>query len=773
MRVDPVLLLALALVAGAPLALAPIEASVAIVACALLLWRRGARVLCVAALSIVAVQAWRARAELERAAAAHERVASALMPRARCEIEAVVLRSPIALRNGGSTGERVDVSIVSGVCDERKLPPETVARLYAAPVGLGRGDRLMVLADLGAVQLFHNPDVGDPHVRTALTSVTASGVAVDVRIVERASTAFIDRARAHVRARIDATFAPRVSAYARALVLGETDLDSDDRTAFRKSGLAHLLAVSGTHLVLVVLSCAGVFTAILRRVRILAERTDVARIAAGACLPLAWLYADFAGGGGSALRAAAMLSLAMLARAAGQRPCALRCFAVSLGGGALLEPLAICDLSFALSVAATAGLLLAQRIRVSGVLTKAIVSTLAATGACAPLFLSMEPELPLLGIVANILAGPIGELAALPLCLAHAVLWWAPAAERGAAILGGGALEVVGAIAHASAESPFAVITLAPPTAAQLACAVCTAFAWWRFQKRLVMLMGVLLLVALELVARHPPRDELRITVLDVAQGDAILIDLPDGKLMLIDGGGMVGSPIDTGERAVLPVLRARRRSRIDIAVLSHPHPDHYLGWMTVLERVEVGEVWDSGLTEAERPDGSLARLFSSLRARGVRVRTSLCGLRESFDAAEVEVLAPCPSFDRKKNANDNSLVLRFTIGEHAALLTGDAEHDEEAFLVKNHGDALRADFLKVGHHGSRTSSTRAFLARVRPAAAAISCGVRNRFGHPHTEALAQLDGIDVLRTDRGGAIVWQSDGRTIRLSNMVVDRQP
>ncbi|HZO15304.1 MAG TPA: ComEC/Rec2 family competence protein [Polyangiaceae bacterium] len=773
MRVDPVLLLAVALAAGAPLALAPIEASAAIVACALLLWQRGARVLCVAALSIVAVQAWRARGELARAAAAHERVASALMPRARCELEAVVLRSPVALRNGGSTGERVDVSIVSGACEERRLPDNMVARLHAAPAGLARGDRLMVLADLGAVQLFHNPDVGDPHVRTALTSITASGVAVDVRILDRAAWPFVDRARAHVRARIDDTFAPRVSAYARALVLGETDLDGDDRVAFRKSGLAHLLAVSGTHLVLVVLSFARVLTMLFRRVRRLAERMDVERLAAGACLPLAWIYADFAGGGGSALRAAAMLSLAMLARAAGRRPCAIRCFAVSLGAGALLEPLAICDLSFALSVAATAGLLVAQSVRVSGTLSKAILSTMAATTACAPLFLSVEPELPLLGIVANLLAGPVGELAALPLCLAHAVLWWAPAAERGAAILAGGALEVVGAIAHASAESPFAIITLAPPTPAQLAAIACTAFAWWRFRRRGVIAMGVLLVVALELVARQAPRDALRITVLDVAQGDAILIDLPDGKLMLIDGGGMVGSPIDTGERAVLPVLRARRKKRIDIAVLSHPHPDHYLGWMTVLERVEVGEVWDSGLSEAERPDGSLARLLSSLRARGVRVRTSLCGLREAYGSAKVEVLAPCPSFDRNKSANDNSLVLRFTMGAHAALLTGDAEHDEEAFLVKEYDSALRADFLKVGHHGSRTSSTPAFLARVRPSTAAISCGVRNRFGHPHAEALAHLAGIDMLRTDRGGAIVWQSDGREIRFGNMVVDREP
>jgi competence protein ComEC len=111
--------------------------------------------------------------------------------------------------------------------------------------------------------------------------------------------------------------------------------------------------------------------------------------------------------------------------------------------------------------------------------------------------------------------------------------------------------------------------------------------------------------------------------------------------------------------------------------------------------------------------------------------------------------------------------VLRITYGERAALLTGDAEREEEKELVKR--GELRADFLKVGHHGSRTSTGSALLDRVRPSQAAISCSVRNRFGHPHAEPLSRLreNSVSVLRTDRGGAVVWATDGREMRFENM------
>jgi competence protein ComEC len=184
-----------------------------------------------------------------------------------------------------------------------------------------------------------------------------------------------------------------------------------------------------------------------------------------------------------------------------------------------------------------------------------------------------------------------------------------------------------------------------------------------------------------------------------------------------------------------------------------------------------VGEIWDSGLTESQQPDGVLARFLGDMRARGVPVRTSaeLCGSPQRYAGAVVRVLAPCPRFEPSRGANDNSLVIHLALGSRSALLTGDAEEAEEAELLEQHGGELRADFLKVGHHGSRTSTSLSFVAEVRPSVAAISCGVRNRFGHPHQPPLAALQtaAVTVLRTDRGGAILWETDGEAVRVHQM------
>jgi competence protein ComEC len=182
---------------------------------------------------------------------------------------------------------------------------------------------------------------------------------------------------------------------------------------------------------------------------------------------------------------------------------------------------------------------------------------------------------------------------------------------------------------------------------------------------------------------------------------------------------------------------------------------------------ISVGELWDTGQGEAHGAGPTYAALIAGLRRRGIPIRRpdTLCG-RHELGGAIVEVLSPCPSFLPDESANDNSLVLRISYGSRAALLVGDAEAAAERALLARNASSLRADLLKLGHHGSRTSTTPDFLAAVSPSVAVVCSGVRNRYGHPDPGVMRALAARGVLaaRLDRGGDVVWETDGRETRL---------
>lgn len=292
----------------------------------------------------------------------------------------------------------------------------------------------------------------------------------------------------------------------------------------------------------------------------------------------------------------------------------------------------------------------------------------------------------------------------------------------------------------------------------------------WRFWLALLPLPIVLWLL---LSLHHAPDDgKLRLTVLDVGQGDCLLLQTPNGRTVLIDGGGAndetEAAQSDIGEKTVVPFLHFEGINRVDVLVLTHPHGDHVGGLSAVLREEQVGVVLDG--TCLPYPSPAYMSVLALVRQKHIPYEHAVRGMRLALDTGvTANVLNPPAQglvYGTEPNndtVNNYSAVLRVTYGRTHFLLDGDAENDAEASMLAAYGD-LSADVLKCGHHGANNASSDAWLDRVHPRFAAVSCGLHNPFGHPNPATLARLSahGVQTFRTDKNGAITFVSDGKTV-----------
>ena len=274
-------------------------------------------------------------------------------------------------------------------------------------------------------------------------------------------------------------------------------------------------------------------------------------------------------------------------------------------------------------------------------------------------------------------------------------------------------------------------------------------------------------------------RQPLRVTFLDVGKGDALVLETPSGKCLVVDTGGTLSGGSDRGRTVVAPFLRSRKRKSLDLLLLTHPHPDHVGGAATLLEQFPVALLVDNGLD-------STAKAYKRYRevAEKRRVPCVIGARGWCYDCGDGVVLRALAPPQRKADApmlstiamrdvmpadnsgvNNSSLVLRVEYGKTAFLLTGDAEADSENDMLRAR-QPLACDVLKVGHHGSKKSSSAAFLKAAHPRYAIISVNANNRNGHPAPEVLERLQavGAHILRTDERGHITALSDGRSIQI---------
>lgn len=282
-----------------------------------------------------------------------------------------------------------------------------------------------------------------------------------------------------------------------------------------------------------------------------------------------------------------------------------------------------------------------------------------------------------------------------------------------------------------------------------------------REQTRLLALLGVLLTLFITWLPEFSfsrsakTCDCLTVSFLDVGQGDAILIETPDGKEMLVDGGR---------DSLVLQKLSQSRRSHdkeIDVVVATHPDLDHIAGLVDVLARYEVGTII---MTENEGNSGAADAFATAVPEEGAEIILADAGqIFELGASTTIQIFAPTGD-ESKLESNTASIVLRVVYGDTSFMLTGDAPMEIENYLVKTYGAQLDSDVLKLGHHGSKTSTSDAWLDTVTPLYAVVSAGIDNRYGHPHQDVMQRVfrRNIKASHTGTDGTVVFESDGVTV-----------
>ena len=706
----------------------------------------------------------------------------------RVEVTALRLKAAWHLVEGGV------VVNVSGAAPRDRVLEWRARRTIEAPMVFRRPARFL---NDGV------PDFEDAAARdnTALFGSIKSALVVEV--VSRAGP--VDElaadVRAHVRTALATWIGPHSAvseAIAAAVLIGDrTGVPDETRDALQAAGTYHVIAISGGNIAILAAGACGLLAVIGIRGRAGALLTIVVLIA----------FAMVVTAGPSVWRAAVMAIAYLLARVLDQRTPVWQAMAVAVAIILVIKPLDLADPGFLMTFGATAALVEGARRSVAFLpaghqppsrsamaarrslggggnkigptaalswIVATLIGSLAVEVALLPVSASAFSRVTSAGLILNLLAVPamgVVQIAAMAVTLASG----SPLLAYGAGWTAHVAAGALVSSADLVKAAPWLTARVPPPPAGLVLTYYGALLATVAGRGRLRIASVVVYLAALAAVVTgadvtrlgHSADPPLRLTVFDVGQAESMLLQTGSHTLLVDTGGAPFGGGIDVGRRVLAPALWARGLRSLAALLVTHGDPDHLGGAVAVVDDFRPRQIWEGIRVPQHLPTQALMHEAARLR---IPIRPLRVGEIMRLDTVRLRVLhPPPPDWERRRVRNDDSVVLEVVCGDVAILLTGDISADIERAIVPLLTPS-RIRVLKVAHHGSRTSSSSAFLEGWRPQVAVISSGRGNRFGHPTADVLRRLEaiGATVLRTDLDGEITIETDGRSLRTTTFV-----
>ncbi len=649
------------------------------------------------------------------------------------------------------------------------------ARFNEAPKALPRiGDGVAATGKVRLPHGYRNPGQLDTAMLLKSQGITAtlSARGESLKVEEREGATFkrwLSSVRGHYLGAMEEVMPKEDTAAIFAMLFGGYGgLKPELLEAFTVTGIVHILSVSGSHISLIaaVMAWLGMALRLSKGMRaVLVIGTIAVYSLLSGCVP-------------PVIRSAMMGGLAFLALSLDRERDARRILLITGLVMLAVSPLLLFHISFQLSFLATAGLLyLAPVVRAwlkewhcGEFVSAGLAITIAAQLSTLPILAWYFNQLSISSLLANLTIVPIVELIIVIGLFGGIIAFLVPFLGRiiyaGDSLL----LGIVYEMARWMAKLPGSMIWM--PTLNGWAgaiyyavlCFMVTDKPWrekaWDFMKsrrQYLLLAGLVLLVFLG--GRYfAHTGEMTLAAVDVGQGDALVLRSPKGKVLLFDSGGTRGD-FDVGEKVLVPYLRHYGMNRVEAVFLTHAHDDHAGGTEAVLKKLPVGKVYT-----AWEGRGEYARSFHLSQADPLlnKLEPARQGAAMEVDGVRVEVLY-APEVVALGSGNEASNVYKITYGEASFLITGDLTKENEAVILSQQDQGkLRSTVLKVGHHGSDTSSSEEFLKAVSPSFAIICVGADNSFGHPKAKVLERLQqaGVEIHRTDLEGEVVFHTDGK-------------